>query len=102
MEYKACSIEYFMEKMSSLELSIILSNLNCCVKNDWEMCRQIAWSNLTPYSKKKLKPSDIMQLPWDNKGQNKKREVKVTKELVQEMTRNAEANKKALISAGII
>ena len=102
MEYKACTIQYFLDDMKSYELSIILSNLNCCVKNDWEMCRQIAWSNLTPYSKKKLKPSDVIQLPWDNKGQNKKREVKVTNELVKEMTRNAEANKQALIAAGII
>lgn len=102
MEYKACTIQYFLDEMKSYELSIILNNLNCCVKNDWEMCRQIAWSNLTPYSKKKLKPSDVLTLPWDDKGQNKKREVKVTKELVKEMTRNAEANKKALISAGII
>ena len=102
MEYKACTIQYFLDEMKSYELSIILDNLNCCVKADWEMCRQIMWSNLTPYSKNKIKPSDVLTLPWDNKGQNKNREVKVTKELVKEMTRNAEANKKALISAGII
>ena len=101
MEYKACTIQYFLDEMKSYELSIILDNLNCCVKNSWEMCRQIMCSNLIPYSKKKLKPSDVIQLPWD-KDMNKKREVKVTKELVQEMTRNAEANKKALIAAGII
>ena len=102
MEYKASTIQYFLDEMKSYELSIILDNLNCCVKDDWEMCRQIMWSNLTPYSKKKIKPSDVLTRPWDNKGQNKKREVKVTEELVKEMTRNAEANKKALISAGII
>ena len=102
MEYKACTTQYFLDEMKSYELSIILNNLNCCVKNDWEMCRQIMYSNLTPYSKNKIKPSDVLTLPWDNKGQNKKREVKVTEELVKEMTRNAEANKKALISAGII
>ena len=101
MEYKACTIQYFLDEMKSYELSIILDNLNCCVKNSWEMCRQIMCSNLIPYSKKKLKPSDVIQLPWD-KDMNKKREVKVTKELVKEMTRNAEANKKALIAAGII
>ena len=102
MEYKACTIQYFLDEMKYYELSIILDNLNCCVKNSWEMCRQIMCSNLTPYSKNKIKPSDVLTLPWDNKGQNKKREVKVTKELVKEMTMNAEANKKALISAGII
>lgn len=102
MEYKACTIQYFLDEMKSYELSIILDNLNCCVKNSWEMCRQIMCSNLIPYSKKKIKPSDVLTLPWDNKGQNKKREVKVTKELVNEMTKNAEANKQALIAAGII
>lgn len=103
MEYKACTPQYFLDEMKSYELSIILNNLNCCVKNDWEMSRQIMWSNLTPYSKKKIKPSDVLTLPWDNKGHNKKRkEVKVTEELVKEMTRNAEANKQALIAAGII
>ena len=101
MEYKACTIQYFLDEMKSYELSIILDNLNCCVKNSWEMCRQIMCSNLIPYSKKKLKPSDVIQLPWD-KDMNKKREVKVTKELVKEMTKNAEANKQALIAAGII
>ena len=102
MEYKACTTQYFLDEMKSYELSIILDNLNCCVKNSWEMCRQIMCSNLIPYSKKKIKPSDVLTLPWDNKGQNKKREVKVTKELVNEMAKNAEANKQALIAAGII
>lgn len=100
LEYKACSIEYFMDNMTLYELNIILSNLNYCVKNDWEQTREIMWSNLAAFSKKKIKPSEVMKFPWEEKSSRPK--VEVTKRTVEQMAQVAETNKAALLAAGII
>lgn len=36
------------------------------VKLSWNQTRFLALTNLSPYSKKALKPTDIMEFPWDN------------------------------------
>ena len=52
-----------MDEMLPYELYLILDNLNYSIKNDWEIGREIMWSNLQPWSKKKLKPEDVISLP---------------------------------------
>ena len=37
------------------------------IRLTWEQTRFIALTNLSPYSKKALKPTDIMEFPWDKK-----------------------------------
>lgn len=90
-----------MDEMSLYEMNIILSNLNYCVKNDWEQTREIMWSNLAAFSKKKIKPSDVMKFPWEG-NQTSRPKVEVTKRTVEEMSQVAETNKAALLAAGII
>ena len=91
-----------MDEMQVYELYLILENLNYSIKNDWEIGREIMWSNLQPWSKKKIKPEDVISLPWDNKKSNRKANVEVTHELVEKMQKKAEINKAALVAAGIL
>ena len=91
-----------MDEMQPYELYLILENLNYSIKNDWEICREIVWSNLQPWSKKKLKPEEVISLPWDNKQSKRKANVEVTHELVAKMKKSAEINKAALVAAGIL
>ncbi len=42
------------------------------MKLSWEQTRFLAVTNLSPYSKKALKPTDIMQFPWDKKTEVRK------------------------------
>jgi hypothetical protein len=37
------------------------------IRLTWEQTRFISLTNLSPYSKKALKPTDIMEFPWDKK-----------------------------------
>ena len=91
-----------MDEMQPYELYLILENLNYSIKNDWEICREIMWSNLQPWSKKKLKPEDVISLPWDNKQSKRKANVEVTNDIVTKMKKSAEINKAALVAAGIL
>lgn len=103
LEYKVCSISYFMEDMKYYELKPILKNLNVSVKNDWEIARQICYIIAQSQSTKKIKPSDIMLFPWDEGYKNRpKKDVKLTKELRDRMIKEMEANKELLIKNNII
>ena len=103
LEYKVCSISYFMEDMKYYELKPIIAKLNVSVKNDWEIARQICYIIAQSQSTKKIKPSDIMQFPWDEGYKNRpKKDVKITKELRDRMIREMEANKELLIKNNII
>lgn len=104
LEYKVCSIPYFLDDMRYYELKPILNNLNVSVKNDWEVARQICYSVVQSQSSKKIKPSDIMQFPWDKDYKDKPRmqDVKVTKEMKERMIREMQTNKELLIKNHII
>lgn len=103
LEYKVCSISYFMEDLKYYELKPILKNLNVSVKNDWEIARQVSYIIAQSQSTKKIKPSDIMQFPWDEGYKNRpKKDVKITKELRDRMIMEMEANKELLIKNHII
>lgn len=104
LEYKVCSIPYFMDNMRYYELKPILKNLNLSVKNHWEIARQICYAVVQSQSSKKIKPSDIMQFPWDKdyKESPRMQNVKMTKELKDKMIREMEANKELLIKNHII
>ena len=91
-----------MDEMQPYELYLILENLNYSIKNDWEICREIMWSNLQTWSKKKLKPEDVISLPWDSKQSKRKANVEVTNDIVAKMKKSAEINKAALVAAGIL
>ena len=92
-----------MDDMRCYELKPIIAKLNVSVKNDWEIARQICYSVTQSQSTKKIKPSDIMQFPWDEGYKNRpKKDVKLTKEMRDRMIREMEANKDLLIKNHII
>lgn len=83
LEYKVCSLDYFMDKMSFYEVRTLAKNLHRSVRWGWEMTREIAFVTAQVNSTKRLKPSDIMQFEWDNN--NKKKEQHLDKERLQEL-----------------
>ena len=40
------------------------------MRGEWERLRYVGMFVLQPYSKKTLKPTDIMRFPWDDKKEN--------------------------------
>jgi len=42
-------------------------------QNYWEQTRMIVHATLSPHSKKKLKPKEIMPFPWDTKDKKAKK-----------------------------
>lgn len=102
LEYKAVSVEYFLDKMQFYELDALLDNLNYCVRNEWETARSIMWASISPYSKKKLKPKDIMEFPWEKPKKLQLPKQEVTQEVVDKAFALAEKRKQALLKAGVL
>lgn len=61
-----------MEEMRMIEVDIICSGLNLCVKNDLLQTRQLYYVIAQGYSQKKLDPKRIFPLPYDNGGKGTK------------------------------
>lgn len=66
MEYKVCSLDYFLDNMQPYELDAILDNIEYSVKVSWEQTRFIAWMQAQSFSTKKIKLTDLIQFGWDN------------------------------------
>lgn len=77
--------------------------LNLSVKNDWIIARQLLWGELAPYSKKKIKPQDILTFEWDNP----KKKIQLPKEEITQDTINramqlAQKRKEQLLKSGAL
>lgn len=102
LEYKVVTVEYFLDRMQYYELQLLLENANVSVKNSWETTRNMMWSFVQPYSKKKLKPTDIMSLPWDENAQHVDTHREVTQKDIEHMKSIMESRKKAMIEMGTL
>lgn len=56
--------------MKSYELSVICDKVHLKKKDDWEQARMIAYLIANANSKKRLKPTDIIQFPWEKEDGN--------------------------------
>lgn len=77
--------------------------LNLSIKNDWIIARQLLWGELAPYSKRKLKPKDIMEFEWEKP----KKKIQLPKEEITQDTINramelAKKRKEQLLKAGAL
>lgn len=87
LEYKVCTLPYFLDEMKKYELFTILPMLEYAEKQTWEQTRTIAYMVAQSNSAKKLKPTDILKFSWDVEKETKN--TKVTKEDVERITRKA-------------
>lgn len=65
LEYKVCSIEYFLDRMTFLEAQILTENILNSIKQEWEQTRLISYVTAQSQSSKKIQISDIIKFPWD-------------------------------------
>lgn len=52
--------------MQEYEVNYLLQNIPYADKNSWEQIRFNVYSIAQMFSKKQLKPSDILKFEWDN------------------------------------
>lgn len=78
LEYKVCSIDYFLDRMTFLEARILTENILFSIKQDWEQTRLVSYVTAQSQSSKRIKVDDIMQFPWDK--ENQKGNTTVSKE----------------------
>lgn len=77
-----------MDKMTYYEAALIIDNLGNSDRNQWEMARQIIRATFQIMSKKQLKVTDILSLPWDENTQNEEpdeQEVERVKRLAKSL-----------------
>lgn len=73
VDFKVLEAEYFLDKMQSYELPIFAENLNHTDRNAWEQCRLLMYIVAQTNSRKKLKPSDLINFAWDDEGKREGR-----------------------------
>lgn len=69
-EFKCCTIPYFFDEMEEYEIEPIIQNLEYYERPEWERTRFQSYSNIQSQSLKRLKPTDILQFPWENEHDN--------------------------------
>ena len=76
--------------------------LNLSVKNDWIIARQLLWGELAPYSKRKLKPKDIMEFDWEKPKKLQLPKTEVTQATVEKAMALAQKRKEVLLKSGAL
>ena len=89
-EYKATSLEYFLDKMQYYELDIILSMLEYTTKQDWEQTRFQSYITAQTQSTKKLNPQDVLKFSWDEATNKENKNTYISTEDVERLKRKAE------------
>ena len=103
VQYGVTTMEYFLDRMKPYELSIICDSLHLRTKDSWEQARMVAYMTAQVSSKKKLKPSDIIQFAWEQKDTHIKQEQKpLTVEDVEKIKAMALEREKLFKQKGII
>ena len=74
-EFRVVPIEYFLDEMQEYEVSLIVDNLKYLDRNNWEQTRFQVYANAQMNTKKHLKETDIMKLPWDNGDVDGEKEI---------------------------
>ena len=98
IQFKLVSLEYFLDQMTEYELYIMYDNLEYSDFNTKEMSRILGYIIAQTQSRKKLKPDEIMQFPWDEGYKKGKAEHKVdTKEDIERAKRFRDKFEKILI-----
>lgn len=57
--------DYFLDKMSAVEIEAYLDGYNKRQRASWEQTRILACMSVQPHSRKKITPESIFPLPWD-------------------------------------
>lgn len=82
-EHRIVTIEYFMDEMELYEVNTIIKDLKYIDRTSRELSRYEIYAIAQSNSSKKLKMTDILQLPWDEEGKNTG--TAVTEEQAKEM-----------------
>ena len=87
MEYKACSLPYFLDEMQPYELSVILGVLEFSCKQEWEQTRFVSYITAQTQSSKKLKVTDIVKFSWEK--DDEKKNTSISKYDIERLTAKA-------------
>lgn len=104
VQYGIVTMEYFLDKMKPYELSIICDSLHLRTKDSWEQARMVAYMTAQVNSKKKLKPSDIIEFAWEQQKNTKHQASNkpITQEDVERIKAMALEREKLYKEKGII
>lgn len=86
-EYKACTLEYFLDFMQPYELAAITEVLEYTTKQEWEQVRFQSYVQAQSQSSKKIKPTDILKFGWEQ--DNTKKDTSISKEDVERLINKA-------------
>lgn len=69
VEFRLVSVEYFLDTMQDWEVEPLVRAIPYADRSIWESARLQALLGLQVWSKKELKPGDIMKFAWEEEVQ---------------------------------
>ena len=87
-------MEYFMDDMQDWEVQDIYSNLQYADASSWEQTRWLMYVVAQVNSRKQLKVTDILKLPWDGGSI----ETTISKENITRLKEKARLLEKELLN----
>lgn len=68
-----------MDKITWYEVKILLGDIDKAERTSWKQTQLTMWSVIQAQSNKKIKPEDVLHLPWEEKDDR----PKVTQEEIE-------------------
>ena len=96
LEYKVCSLPYFMDEMETWEARLLCENIPYTDVNGWEQIRTLCYFYTLSHVKKgtKVKPTDILKFAWDEKEQQIEVKKPATKQEIDALMKRAKSREK--------
>lgn len=66
-EYRTVTLEYFLFKMTPIELDMCTKNLEYTDRPLWDTTRILSMFTIMPHTRKRVKLHEMFPLPWDQK-----------------------------------
>jgi hypothetical protein len=79
-------LEYFLDDLQDYELALIIENIPYADRTFWEVGRFIAHANIQKETRKSIKPTSILKLPWDIDIEK----TKISNEEIERLKRQSE------------
>ena len=77
--------DYVLDKIQTYELKALMDYGYLRNKEDWEMSRLISYVTAQCQSTKKLKTTDIVKFPWEEKQKATPRQTEIDKKKIEQI-----------------
>lgn len=73
--YRLATVQYFLDEMQHYEIATLIDGINYADISGWEQCRMQIYTLSSMFSKKQIKPTDVLHFKWDKEQDKETTEI---------------------------